>query len=124
MKRVEREKRNKEIIKLLETYSQKDVAKMFNLSQAGVQRIAKINGIKHKKSRLNMSKIPLDIDYFNEINTPQKAYWLGFICADGYINQTYSKLVIMVKDVEILQSIFLSPAQTTTGIECVSICFL
>ena len=104
MEKIEREKRDKEIIKLLETHSQKDVAKMVNLSQSRIQKIAKNNGVKYKKSRLNMSKTPLDIDYFYKINTPQKAYWLGFICADGYINPTYSKLTIMVKDVEILEN--------------------
>lgn len=103
MKKIEREKRDKEILELLTTHSQKDVAKMFNLTQSGVQRIARINGVKNKKSRLNMSKISLNVDYFNEINNPNKAYWFGFICADGYINSSYNKLTIMVKDLEILE---------------------
>ena len=31
----------------------------------------------------------LDINYFKEINTKEKAYWLGFLYADGYLeNQT------------------------------------
>lgn len=30
----------------------------------------------------------LDISYFDEINTPEKAYWLGFIWADGNITKT------------------------------------
>lgn len=30
----------------------------------------------------------LDISYFNEINTPEKAYWLGFIWADGNISKS------------------------------------
>lgn len=29
----------------------------------------------------------LDINYFKEINTKEKAYWLGFLYADGYIGQ-------------------------------------
>lgn len=103
MKKLEREKRDREIIELLATHSQKDVAKMFNLTQSGIQRIAKINGVKYKKSRLNMSKIPLNVGYFCKIDTPNKAYWLGFICADGCINSSYSKLTIMVKDLEILE---------------------
>lgn len=105
MKEIERKQRDEKIVKLLETHSQKDVAKMFNLCQPRVSEIARANGVKHKKSRLNMSKIALNIDYFSEINTPQKAYWLGFICADGYINNNYSKLVIMVKDLEVLEKI-------------------
>jgi hypothetical protein len=41
-----------------------------------------------------MSKYSLDIDYFRDIDTPQKAYWLGFIAADGcisYSEEPYKK---------------------------------
>lgn len=103
MKKTERENRNEKILKLLKTKSQSDVAKIFNLSQAAIQKIAKTNGAYFKKSRLNMSRIPLNINYFEEIDSPKKAYWLGFICADGYINTSYNKLAILVKDLEILE---------------------
>ena len=29
----------------------------------------------------------IEINYFKEINTKEKAYWLGFIYADGYITK-------------------------------------
>ena len=103
MKKTERENRNKKILKFLETKSQSDVAKIFNLSQAAIQKIAKANSLTFKKSRLNMSRIPLNINYFKNIDSPNKAYWLGFICADGCINSKYNKLTIMVKDLEILE---------------------
>ena len=35
-----------------------------------------------------------DFHYFDNIDTPEKAYWLGFIWADGYIakrNRQYSE---------------------------------
>ncbi len=34
-----------------------------------------------------MRKHIFNEDFFEEINTEEKAYWLGFICADGYINK-------------------------------------
>ena len=37
------------------------------------------------RSRLNESKLKFDINYFDEINNEKKAYWLGFILADGCI---------------------------------------
>ena len=50
-----------------------------------------------------MSKLSLNIDYFKEINSFEKAYWLGFICADGCIHKNGGKLTITVKDREICE---------------------
>lgn len=36
-----------------------------------------------------MSKYEYNKDYFSKINTPEKAYWLGFLYADGSINRYY-----------------------------------
>lgn len=37
----------------------------------------------HEKSRVNSC----DVDYFKDIDSEQKAYWLGFCYADGYITR-------------------------------------
>lgn len=29
----------------------------------------------------------MDINYFNTIDDPNKAYWLGFIWCDGYVGK-------------------------------------
>ena len=50
-----------------------------------------------------MSKLSLDVDFFKRIDTPQKAYWLGYICADGCIQKGDGKLAICCKDLEILE---------------------
>lgn len=97
------EKRNQQILDFVQTHSEEETARFFNLSQSRIHQIVKSSGLKLKKSRINLSKLNLDIDYFKEINTPEKAYWLGFICADGYINNLNNKLSIFVKDLEILQ---------------------
>ena len=103
MENTEIKQRDEEIIKLSETFSQKEIGKMFNLTQGNIARILKKYGIKRKKSRLNMSKHKIDIDYFKIIDTPKKAYWLGFIAADGYINKDGNKLSILCKDLEIIR---------------------
>lgn len=36
-------------------------------------------------------KYTVNTDYFKNIDTEEKAYWLGFIFADGCINQKFSK---------------------------------
>ena len=53
---------------------------------------------KTKKERL-----PLDVNYFENIDTPQKAYWLGFICADGYIGKDFCRVSILTKDLEVVE---------------------
>ena len=92
-----------EIIELIETKSQKEIAKMFEFSQAGISKIMKRHGIKPlRKGRLNMARLPLYIDYFKEIDNNYKAYWLGYICGDGNINKD-DKVTITSKDLEIIE---------------------
>ena len=47
------------------------------------------NAIKLKAERMGMKKYPYccDYHYFDEIDTEEKAYWLGFITADGWISK-------------------------------------
>ena len=103
MTREEREIRNSKILELAKTKSHKEIGEIFKLSQTQVSKIIRDSGIKLPKSRLNMSKLNIDVNYFKIINTPEKAYWLGFICADGCIYKNGGKLTIMVKDKEICE---------------------
>lgn len=41
-----------------------------------------------------MRKYTFDMNYFEQINTEDKAYWLGFIAADGYLNKRGNTLGI------------------------------
>lgn len=53
-----------------------------------------------------MSKYTLNEKYFQEINTPAKAYILGFIYGDGCLtNRKHSTLAINVKDLDVLSFI-------------------
>lgn len=95
--------RNKKIIELSESLSQKEIGKIYGITQSAVCLILKRHGIKRKKSRLNMSSLPLNIDFFKNIDTPEKAYWLGYIAADGAINKDNNKLTINCKDLDLLE---------------------
>ena len=44
-------------------------------------------------------------DFFKCINTEEKAYILGFICADGHIEKDRLKITVAVKDKDILEKI-------------------
>lgn len=41
-----------------------------------------------------------DSNYFEKINTKEKAYWLGFFSADGYVNQDTRSIEFCLKDKE------------------------
>ena len=59
-----------------------EVAKYFNISRALAFRYAKKYGLTNGKK---LKRHSIDIDYFRNIDNQNKAYWLGFIMADGCI---------------------------------------
>jgi predicted HTH domain antitoxin len=58
------------------------VAEYFNVSISPVKKILKSNGIELTNRRYEVNH-----HYFDEIDTEEKAYWLGFLYADGYIRE-------------------------------------
>ena len=66
------------------TMSTKDIATHLNRS---------INAIKVHAQRMGFKKYPYscDYDFFNVIDTEEKAYWLGFLTADGWISKNEVK---------------------------------
>lgn len=91
------------IVELIQCHTQKKVSNILHIGIPSIQKVLKKRKIKLPKSRINMSHLNVDIDYFKKIDTPKKAYWIGFICADGSINKTNSRLSLIVKDCEILE---------------------
>lgn len=43
-------------------------------------------GIQSRAFKLNVQYLSYNKDYFEDINTISKAYWLGFLYADGYVS--------------------------------------
>lgn len=60
--------------------TRKEIAEYLHRSQDAVQV---------KASRMGLKKYPYycDYHYFDEIDTEEKAYWLGFLTADGWISK-------------------------------------
>jgi DNA-binding transcriptional regulator WhiA len=54
----------------------------FNMSRSGIENILKKKGIQLRGSR----KFKFNTQYFRNIDCEEKAYWLGFISADGSIS--------------------------------------
>lgn len=84
-----------------EVMTWKEIAKNLNRTESSVQL---------KSKRIGIKKLPYfcDKDFFNKINTQEKAYWLGFITADGWVS--YGKnnsgelgIELAIKDIEHLK---------------------
>lgn len=86
---------------LLKTKTRKEVSKIYNTSKSAIDRyIKKYNIHTEGRSRLNESKLKFDINYFDEIDE-KKAYWLGFIAADGCLKN--NKVSLVSKDREMIE---------------------
>lgn len=59
----------------------------FKISDKRVKQILTEHNIHIRSHRESKLVYQYNEDYFNQIDTPDKAYWLGFIYADGFITK-------------------------------------
>lgn len=82
----------------------KDIAQEFNINVATVRRIA--SELKLHKNNHNRINKRIKSDYFSVIDSPEKAYWLGFLFTDGSVDHYKTtgriRLQLQVSDEEIL----------------------
>ena len=95
------------------------ISKELNCSVGFITKIWKENNLTGTKNTI----YSYDINYFKTIDTSEKAYWLGFIAADGNLyrrdgHQGMVSISIHEKDIELLEN-FKSEIDTTKPI---SIC--
>lgn len=69
------------------------IAENFNCSNKTIGRLLKKENIESRGNR----KIFFDENIFNKIDTAEKAYWIGFITADGYVNEDRGFLTIKLQ---------------------------
>lgn len=77
----------------------KELAELCGVSDRAYARVLKENNIDtHIKNRYTLNQ-----NYFETIDTEHKAYWLGFIYADGYVgDENYNNIVIGLSDKDFL----------------------
>ena len=92
---ISKEERNKSIIDLYtKGLSMREVAEKLNISASTVKNVLIYYNIEirpahqkgHSKGTSKNRKYFFDLDYFEKIDTEEKAYWLGFLYADGYVS--------------------------------------
>lgn len=94
---------NEEILEIIDKRSngifEKDIISHYNISQRQYSNLLKSEGI-IKKYKVN--KYKFNEDYFETIDTEDKAYFLGFIVADGSVHNIQNNLQITQKEPDIL----------------------
>lgn len=81
-----------------------ELALKYEISRPTVRAFAKRTGL-HKGNTKRLKKHSLNINYFDTIDTPNKAYILGFIYADGCNTRNGLHIGIQEEDKEVLEFI-------------------
>lgn len=86
--------------------SQDEVAKNNKTSRKTVRKILKDNNIPIRKPEEWLRQYDLNQEYFDVIDTQNKAYFLGFMYADGYVSKINNciQLNLQSRDLHILES--------------------
>jgi transposase len=71
-----------------------EIASKFGCSDYCVYRALGLSGLERRDNSHARRKYSLDESFFDVINTIPKAYWLGFISADGCISSNANRLII------------------------------
>lgn len=95
--------------KLVEMYENGDstikIAEVFNCAVGTINKRLKKLGVKMKSNKEYRTKYSFDHNFFETIDTEEKAYWLGFMYADGNVRKNRNQSVIQIKvnDQEIIE---------------------
>lgn len=83
---IKGEKTNRKHQMVIQLYksgkTQFEIAEIMNIKNNTVSWILTKNNIPTQKER----KHKVDDNYFDSVDNPEKAYWLGFLYADGYVS--------------------------------------
>ena len=88
--KVDAETKNKIIEAYKNNMSLREIEKEFKVLRATVSKFLEEQNIKKIKGN-HYRKYFHDFDFFENIDTEEKAYWLGFMFADGYIVNNESR---------------------------------
>ena len=63
----------------------REICEKYNISDSVVERILDCKGISRRTNSEVHTIYPCDKDYFKHIDSMDKSYLLGFLCADGFV---------------------------------------
>lgn len=74
-------------------YSSVEIGKIFNAPPSSIAGYIKRRIGNMRSNKINSRKYTCDGTCFDNIDSPEKAYWLGFIYADGYLSNAKNKKI-------------------------------
>ena len=63
----------------------RQISNILHINRKTISKVLKNNNIEIRMQNITSKKYFCNENYFEEINNQDKAYWLGFIMADGFI---------------------------------------
>ena len=76
------------------------LGKDFNVHYGSIRQLLRRNGV---TTLGNKQGYPRNEHYFSSVNQPEKAYWLGFLYADGCVHKNSNEISLTLKDGEHLE---------------------
>ncbi len=100
MKRFGLDEYKEEIIKMYieDKFSCEKIAKVYNASLSGIYDALKRWNVNTRDLSRSHRIYRVDENYFDVIDTEEKAYWLGFIYADGFVTSPHNFGIALSKN--------------------------
>lgn len=91
-----------------------EIAKRLHRNHVSVAKFLKKNGYQLQSNSNRAKKFKVNESFFDNIDSEEKAYFLGFLYADGHNNRTTNSIIIGLKedDKEILEKLRISIGYT------------
>lgn len=93
-------KQKEELFELYKTYqyTYKELAEKFNKSVSSISCLLTRNNLKGKRVNNHYRIYPINQNFFDVIDSEEKAYFLGILCADGCNHVNNTKISIFLKE--------------------------
>jgi hypothetical protein len=80
----------------------KEIGQKFGVSDETIRQTFIKNNVKRKSKKVAKRKYSLNENFFEVINTQDKAYFLGFIYSDGWVSKNVMGIELSEQDLDIL----------------------
>lgn len=81
----------------------KHIELKYRISRQTIKTLVESNNIVYRDKSLSRMSKKINLDYFKKIDTPNKAYFFGFLLADGCVHGTSFQMFLHKEDSYILQ---------------------